>query len=58
MVRLIMLIFAVLTFSATLMTYNNVGLEKTKYEEHSIRSGSRGYGMGGSFGSGGFRGGK
>ena len=58
MVRWIMIIFAGLTFFATTLTYNNVGLEKTKYEEHSIRSGSRGYGMGGGFSSGGFRGGK
>ncbi len=61
MVRWIMLGFAGLTLLAATLTYNNVGLQKVKYEEPSIRSGSRGYnsnGYIGGYSSGGFRGGK
>lgn len=61
MVRWIMLGFAGLTLLTATLTYNNVGLQKVKYEEPSIRSGSPIYssnGYIGGYSSGGFRGGK
>ena len=51
MARLMMIIFAGLTLGATVLTYQNIGLEKTQYEEPSVRSGS-GRISGGYFGSG------
>lgn len=54
MVRWLMLFFAGLTVSAAALTYYNIGLEETRYDEPSVRSGSAGaYG-----GSGGYRYGK
>ncbi len=61
MIRWMMLGLAALTLLTATLTYNNVGLQKVKYEEPSIRSGSRSSyigGYGGGYSSGGFRGGK
>ncbi len=58
MTRLMMLFFAGLTIAAAVLTYYNVGLEETKYEEDpSIRSGSSS-GGGIFYGGGGYRNGK
>lgn len=54
MTRLMMLLFAGLTIGAAMLTYNNIGLEETKYEDDpSVRTGSAGY-----IGGGGYRSGK
>lgn len=54
MTRLMMLLFVGLTLGAAMLTYNNVGLEETKYEDDpSVRTGSAGY-----IGGGGYRYGK
>ncbi|CAA6815874.1 MAG: Unknown protein [uncultured Thiotrichaceae bacterium] len=57
MTRLMMLLFAGLTIGAAVLTYYNVGLEETKYEEYgdgrSVRGGSAGFA-----GNGGYRTGK
>lgn len=57
MTRLIMILFAGLTIGAAVLTYYNVGLEETRYEEYgddrSVRGGSAGF-----VGSGGYRNGK
>lgn len=54
MTRAIMLLFTVLTLGAAVLTYNNIGLEETKYEDDpSVRTGSAGY-----IGGGGYRAGK
>ncbi|MEZ5479327.1 MAG: hypothetical protein R3E95_18140 [Thiolinea sp.] len=54
MIRLFMLLFAGLTVGAAALTYYNVGLEETYYDDApSIRAGSAGY-----VGSGGYRSGK
>lgn len=57
MTRLMMLLFAGLTIGAAVLTYYNVGLEETRYEEYgddrSVRGGSAGF-----VGSGGYRNGK
>lgn len=55
MTRWMMLVFATMTLGATLLTYNNIGLEKTQYEEPSVRSGSSR--IGGMYGIGGGGGG-
>lgn len=49
MARWMMIIFASLTLGASILTYQNVGLEKTHYEEPSIRSGSGRIGASGSY---------
>jgi len=40
MIRAMMLVFLALTLGASALTYQNIGLEKTVYEEPSVRSGS------------------
>lgn len=53
MVRVMMLVFALLTASAAAMTYYNVGLESTTYTDNSARSGSaRLYGASGGYSHG------
>lgn len=55
MVRLIALLFAALTVGAAALTYYNVGLEETHFDEAaSVRQGSHG----GSLSSGGYSPGK
>ncbi|MEZ5536819.1 MAG: hypothetical protein R3F02_14475 [Thiolinea sp.] len=48
MTRIMLLLFTALTIGAVILTYYNVGLEETKYDEDpSVRSGSSGSGGGG-----------
>ena len=48
MTRIMLLLFSALTVGAMALTYYNVGLEETKYDEDpSVRSGSSGGGGGG-----------
>lgn len=50
MTRIMMLLFAGLTIGAAALTYYNVGLEETKYDEDpSVRSGSTGGAGGGGY---------
>ena len=50
MTRLMMLAFAGLTLVTAVLTYSNIGLEETKYEDDpSVRSGSAGYIRGGGY---------
>ena len=54
MTRLMMFLFTGLTVGAAMLTYNNIGLEETKYEDApSVRTGSAGH-----IGGGGYRSGK
>ncbi len=65
MIRFMFFLFAALTLLATSMTYSNVGMQATHYEEPSVRSGSRSSSSSGyrssyssGYSSGGYRGGK
>lgn len=55
MVRLIALLFAAMTVGAAVLTYYNVGMEETRFDDPaSVRQGSHGGGLG----SGGYSPGK
>ncbi|MCB1622877.1 MAG: hypothetical protein KDI44_19335 [Thiothrix sp.] len=52
MARAMMLVFSLMTAGAGAMTWYNVGLEETRYDQQSVRTGSQTGRLGGGYRAG------